>query len=80
MSLLSNFIKKAAPIVATVAPGTPIGTAAAAVTYAQAKQEESYQRKLAEQRQREEQKRMSEIFGSNSTGLEIGRASCRERV
>ena len=69
MSLLSNFIKKAAPIVATVAPGTPIGTAAAAVTYAQAKQEESYQRKLAEQRQREEQKRMSEIFGSNSTGL-----------
>ena len=69
MSFLSNLIKKAAPIVATVAPGTPIGTAAAAVTYAQAKQEQSYQRKLAEQRQREEQKKMSEIFGSNSTGL-----------
>lgn len=69
MSFLSNLIKKAAPIVATVAPGTPIGTAAAAVTYAQAKQEQSYQRKLAEQRQREEQQRMSEIFGSNSTGL-----------
>ena len=51
MSFLSNLIKKAAPIVATVAPGTPIGTAAAAVTYAQAKQEQSYQRKLAEQRQ-----------------------------
>jgi hypothetical protein len=51
MSFLSNLIKKAAPIVATVAPGTPIGTAAAAVTYAQAKQNESYQRKLAEQRQ-----------------------------
>jgi hypothetical protein len=69
MSFLSNFIKKAAPVVATVAPGTPIGTAAAAVTYAQAKQEQSYQRKLAEQRQREEQKKMSEFFGSNSTGL-----------
>jgi len=69
MSFLSNLIKKAAPIVATVAPGTPIGTAAAVVTYGQAKQEQSYQRKLAEQRQREEQERMSEIFGSNSTGL-----------
>ena len=69
MSFLSNLIKKAAPIVATVAPGTPIGTAAAVVTYGQAKQEQSYQRKLAEQRQREEQKKMSEIFGSNSYGL-----------
>jgi len=69
MSFLSNLIKKAAPIVATVAPGTPIGTAAAVVTYGQAKQEQSYQRKLAEERQRKEQKRMSEIFGSNSTGL-----------
>jgi len=69
MSFLSNIIKKVAPIVATVAPGTPIGTAAAVVSYGQAKQEQSYQRKLAEQRQREEQKRMSEFFGSNSTGL-----------
>jgi len=69
MSFLSNIIKKVAPIVATVAPGTPIGTAAAVVTYGQAKQEQSYQRKLAEQRQREEQKQMSEIFGSNSFGL-----------
>ena len=70
MSFLSNLIKKAAPIVATVAPGTPIGTAAAVVSYGQAKQEQSYQRKLADQRQKEEQKRMSEIFGSNSTGLQ----------
>ena len=51
MSFLSNFIKKAAPVVAAVAPGTPIGTAAAVVTYKQAKQEQSYQRKLAEQAQ-----------------------------
>ena len=39
MSFLSNLIKKVAPIVATVAPGTVVGTAAAAVTYGQAKQE-----------------------------------------
>ena len=65
MSFLSNLIKKAAPIVATVAPGTPIGTAASVVTYGQAKQEQSYQRKLAEQRQREEQKKMSEICAIN---------------
>jgi hypothetical protein len=69
MSFLSNLIKKAAPLVATVAPGTPIGTAAAVVSYGQAKQEQSYQRKLAEQRQREEQKKMSELFGSGSYGL-----------
>ena len=54
---------------ATIAPGTPVGTAAAVVTYGQAKQEQSYQRKRAEERQREEQKKMSEIFGSNSYGL-----------
>lgn len=70
MSFLSNLIKKAAPIVATVAPGTPIGSAAAVVSYGQAQQEQNYQRKLAEQRQREEQKRMSEIFGSGSRGLQ----------
>ena len=68
MSFLSNLIKKAAPIVATVAPGTPIGTAAAVVSYGQAKQEESYQRKLAEERQIKEQQRIAEIFGSISTG------------
>ena len=49
MSFLSNFIKKAAPIVATVAPGTVIGTAATAVTIAQQQQEAKYQKKLAQQ-------------------------------
>jgi hypothetical protein len=73
MSFLSNLIKKAAPIVATVAPGTPIGTAAAAVTYAQAKQEQSYQRKLAEQRQKEEQRRINAMeFDIRGTGLRQG--------
>jgi len=73
MSFLSNLIKKAAPIVATVAPGTPIGTAAAAVTYAQAKQEQSYQRKLAEQRQKEEQRRINAMeFDIRGTGMRQG--------
>jgi hypothetical protein len=73
MSFLSNFIKKAAPIVATVAPGTPIGTAAAVVSTAQAKQEQSYQRKLAEQRQREEQRRVNAMeFDIRGTGLRQG--------
>jgi len=73
MSFLSNLIKQAAPIVATVAPGTPIGTAAAAVTYAQAKQEQSYQRKLAEQRQKAEQGRINAMeFDIRGTGLRQG--------
>jgi hypothetical protein len=69
MSFLSNFIKKAAPVVAAVAPATPIGTAARVVTVAQQQQEYKYQKKLAIDRQAAEEKRMSEIFGSNSTGL-----------
>jgi len=73
MSFLSNLIKKAAPIVATVAPGTPIGTAAAVVTYQQAKQEQSYQLKLAEQRQKEEQRRINAMeFDIRGTGLRQG--------
>ena len=55
MSFLSNVIKKAAPIVATVARGTPIGTAAAVVSTAQAQQDANYRRKLAvEQRRKAE--------------------------
>jgi hypothetical protein len=73
MSFLSNLIKKVAPIVATVAPGTPVGTAAAVVTYGQAKQEQSYQRKLAEQRQKEEQRRINAMeFDIRGTGLRQG--------
>ena len=49
MSFLSNLIKKAAPIVATVGFGTPVGTAAAVVSAAQAQQNINYQTKLAEQ-------------------------------
>lgn len=66
MSFLSNLIKKAAPIVATVAPGTPIGTAAAVVSYEQARANASYQRKLQEQQIKQEQEKMAEIFGTSS--------------
>jgi len=69
MSFLSNLIKKAAPVLAAVAPGTPIGTAAQVVTVAKQQQEAKYQKKLAIDRQAAEAKRMSEIFGSNSYGL-----------
>jgi len=73
MSFLSNLIKKAVPIVATVAPGTPIGTAAAVISYGQAKQEESYQRKLAEQRQIKRQKEINAMeFDIRGTGLKPG--------
>ena len=69
MSFLSNLIKKAAPVVATVAAGTPIGTAARVVTVAQEQQERKYQKKLAIDRQAAKEKQMSEIFGSGSYGL-----------
>ena len=61
MSFLSNLIKKVAPIVSAVAPGTPIGTAAQVVSIGQARQEQSYQQKLAEQRQKEEQRRFNSM-------------------
>tara|TARA_R110002153_G_C13299887_1_gene495569 strand:+ start:82 stop:942 length:861 start_codon:yes stop_codon:yes gene_type:complete len=69
MSFLSNLIKKAAPIVAAVSPEPISKAAATAITIGQQQQEAKYQKKLAQQRQREEQKNMSEFFGSNSTGL-----------
>ena len=47
MSFLSNLIKQAAPVVAAVAPQTPIGTAARVVTIGQQQQEAKYQKKLA---------------------------------
>lgn len=69
MSFLSNLIKKAAPIVAAVSPEPFSKAAATAITIGQQQQERKYQKKLAIDRQAAEEKRMSEIFGSNSTGL-----------
>ena len=66
MSFLSNLIKKAAPVVATVAPFTPIGTVAAAVATVQAQQDATYRRKLAEQQRR---KAEMEFFGSSRSSI-----------
>jgi len=61
MSFLSNFIKKAAPVVAAVAPGTPIGTAARVVTIAQQQQEAKYQKKLAIDAQAAQDRRINQM-------------------
>ena len=66
MSFLSNFIKKAAPVVATVAPFTPIGTAAAVVSTVQAQQDANYRRKLAEEQRRAAE---MEIFGNQGSSI-----------
>ena len=66
MSFLSNLIKKAAPVVATVAPFTPIGTAAAAVATVQAQQDATYRRKLAEEQRRTAN---MEFFGSSGSSI-----------
>ena len=49
MSFLSNIIKKAAPIVATVSPDPITKGVATALSIQYAEQDASYQRKLAEQ-------------------------------
>ena len=66
MSFLSNLIKKAAPIVATVAPGTPIGTAAAITANVQAQQDYKYRQKLAEQKR---SKAQMEYFGNSTSSI-----------
>ena len=68
MSWLSNIVKKAAPIVAAVSPEPISKATATALSYQYQRQEASYQRKLAEQRQKEEEKKVMEIF-SSSGGL-----------
>ncbi len=65
MSFLSNLIKKAAPVVATVMPGTPIGTTAAVVATVQAKQDQDYRRKLAEERRRNAEMELMNNRGSS---------------
>ena len=64
MSWLSSIIKKAAPIVATVSPEPISRGVATALSVQYANQEASYQKKLAEER-RKEQKPM-EFFGNQS--------------
>jgi len=69
MSILSNFIKKAAPIVAQFSPEPISRTAATAITIGQQQQDNKYQKKLQQERNAQEARAMSEIFGSGSSGL-----------
>ena len=66
MSFLSNLIKQAAPIVATVGQGTAVGTAAAVVATAQAQQDANYRKKLAEESRR---KQNMEYFGNGGSSI-----------
>jgi len=66
MSTLSNFIKKAAPVVSIVAMGTPLGTAAAVVSHEQARADASYRRKVAEEQQNQRRANMMD-FGTASS-------------
>lgn len=66
MSFLSNALKKVAPVVATVLPGTPIGTAAAVKTVADQRAAAKYQQALAEQNRKAIE---MEIFGSSGSSL-----------
>jgi len=63
MSWLSNILKQAAPIVATVSPDPITKGIATAASMQYAKQDLSYQRKLAEEQQRERNKRMLNFPG-----------------
>ena len=69
MSILSSFVRQAAPVVAAVAPffgtvGTAVGYAAAGIERDTQKSKAKEQRLVREQQEREV---MSEIFGSSSS-------------
>ena len=69
MGFLDKIVKVALPAAIGFATGGPAGAFAGAVSGAEAEKAKRKQKQLIEQRQREEQKQMSEIFGSNSYGL-----------
>ena len=69
MGFLDKIVSVAVPAAIGFATGGPAGAFAGAVSGDQAQRAKKKQKQLIEQRQREEQKYMSEIFGSNSTGL-----------
>jgi len=69
MGFLDKIVKVALPAAIGFATGGPAGAFAGAVSGSQAEKAQRKQKQLIEQRQREEQKQMSEIFGSNSYGL-----------
>lgn len=65
MSWLSSIVKKAAPIIATVSPEPISRTVASGLSYQYQQQDINYQRKLAEQQQKQQRERAMEIFGTN---------------
>jgi len=69
MGFLDKIVSVAVPAAIGFATGGPAGAFAGAVSGAEAEKAKRKQKQLIEQNQREEQKRMSEFFGSNSTGL-----------
>jgi len=69
MGFLDKIVKVGLPAAIGFATGGPAGAFAGAVTGSQQEKAVRRQKQLIEQRQREEQKKMSEIFGSNSFGL-----------
>ena len=66
MSFLSNALKKVAPIVAAVAPGTPIGTVAAVKTIADQQAAANYQAALAQDRRKAME---MEFFNSTTSSI-----------
>lgn len=66
MSWLSSIVKKAAPIVAAVSPEPYSKAIATGLTVQYARQDASYQRKLAEQQQEQQRKKAMEIFNSGN--------------
>ena len=69
MGFLDKIVSVALPAAIGFATGGPAGAFAGAVSGAEADKAKRKQKQLIQQNQREEQRIMSEIFGSNSTGL-----------
>ena len=71
MSILSNLLKKAAPVVATFSPDPISKGVATALSVQYQRQDESYQRRRADEVRNERNKQMAEIFGrGNVSGIQ----------
>ena len=69
MSILSSFLKKAAPVVAAVAPGTPIGTIAAVKTVADRQAQQKFLAETARANYEAEQRSFNQMaMGSGEFG------------
>jgi len=80
MSLLSNFLKKAAPVIATVAPGTPIGTVAAVKTVADQRAAQTFAIETAKEEQRRRNMELFNTSGSSIPTIQANLAATRPVV